>query len=55
VCSSGLKSTVFGVQSIQLGLANIVVVGGMESMTKSPYYIDRLVGLSSIRRMAWSI
>ncbi|GJQ12657.1 hypothetical protein GpartN1_g4448.t1 [Galdieria partita] len=42
VCSSGLKSTVFGVQSIQLGLANIVVVGGMESMTKSPYYIDRL-------------
>lgn len=43
VCSSGLKSTVFGVQSIQLGLANIVVVGGMESMTKCPYYIDRLV------------
>lgn len=42
VCSSGLKSTVFGVQSIQLGLANIVVVGGMESMTKCPYYIDRL-------------
>eukprot|EP00871_Galdieria_phlegrea_P002580 jgi/Galph1/3322/GphlegSOOS_G1999.1 len=42
VCSSGLKSTVFGVNSIQLGLADIVVTGGMESMTKSPYYLDRM-------------
>jgi acetyl-CoA C-acetyltransferase len=39
VCASGMKSIIFAVQSIQLGLADIVVAGGMESMSNIPYYI----------------
>ncbi len=38
VCSSGMKSIVFGAQSIALGLADIIVAGGMESMSNIPYY-----------------
>ena len=39
VCSSGMKSIMFGAQSIMLGQADIIVAGGMESMTNIPYYI----------------
>ncbi len=39
VCSSGLKSIVFGAQSIALGHANTVVAGGFESMTNAPHMI----------------
>lgn len=38
VCSSGMKSIMFGAQSIMLGLTDIVVAGGMESMSNIPYY-----------------
>jgi len=38
VCSSGIKSIALGAQSIALGLSNIVVAGGMESMSNIPYY-----------------
>jgi hypothetical protein len=38
VCSSGLKAIALGAQSIALGLNNIVVAGGMESMSNIPYY-----------------
>ena len=31
----------FGVQSIQLGLNNIVVAGGMENMSQVPYFIPK--------------
>ena len=41
VCSSGLKSVVFAAQNIQLGLASAQVAGGMESMSKVPYYLPR--------------
>ena len=41
VCSSGLKSVMFGAQSIQLGQAEIIVAGGMENMTQIPFYIPR--------------
>jgi acetyl-CoA C-acetyltransferase len=41
VCSSGMKSIMFGAQSIQLGLTDIVVTGGMESMSNTPYYVPR--------------
>lgn len=41
VCSSGMKSIMFGAQSIQLGLTDIVVTGGMESMSNAPYYVPR--------------
>ncbi len=41
VCSSGLKAVMFGAQSIQLGQANIIVAGGMESMSQIPFYIPK--------------
>lgn len=41
VCASGMKAIMFGVQSIRLGDADIVVAGGMESMTNAPYYIPK--------------
>ncbi|GAB4845936.1 aspartate transaminase aat1 [Ancistrocladus abbreviatus] len=39
VCSSGMKATMIGAQSIQLGSNDIVVVGGMESMSNTPKYL----------------
>ena len=39
VCSSGMKSIMFGSQSIMLGQADIIVAGGMENMSQVPYYI----------------
>ncbi len=41
VCSSGLKAVVFAAQNIQLGLAEAQVAGGMESMSRVPYYLAR--------------
>jgi len=38
VCASGMKAIAQGVQSILLGDADIVVAGGMESMSNVPYY-----------------
>lgn len=38
VCSSGMKSAMIGAQQIQLGLENLVLVGGMESMSQVPHY-----------------
>ncbi len=38
VCASGMKSIALGAQSILLGDADIVVAGGMESMSNVPYY-----------------
>lgn len=41
VCASGTKATMFGAQAIMLGQADIVVTGGMESMSNIPYYISK--------------
>lgn len=38
VCASGLKATTIGAQQIQTGIDNIVVTGGMESMSNVPHY-----------------
>jgi acetyl-CoA C-acetyltransferase len=38
VCASGMKAIAQGAQSILLGDADIVVAGGMESMSNVPYY-----------------
>ncbi len=40
VCGSGLKAVMLGTQATQLGDADIVVAGGMESMTNGPYLLD---------------
>ena len=39
VCASGMKAIMFGAQSIQLGDNDIVIAGGMESMSNVPYYV----------------
>ncbi len=39
VCSSGMKAIMFGAQSIMLGHNDLVVAGGMESMSNIPYYV----------------
>lgn len=41
VCASGMKALIFGTQSIRLGDNEVVVVGGMESMSNVPYYLNR--------------
>ncbi|MBE0642552.1 MAG: acetyl-CoA C-acetyltransferase [Bacteroidetes bacterium] len=41
VCGSGLKAVMLGAQAIMVGDADIVVAGGQESMSNSPYYLDR--------------
>ena len=41
VCASGMKSIMIGAQSIMLGTNDIVVAGGMESMSNIPYYIPK--------------
>lgn len=38
VCGSGLKAAALGRQLIQLGEADVVLVGGMESMSQAPLY-----------------
>ena len=39
VCASGMKTVMFGAQSIMLGMNDVVVCGGMESMSNIPYYV----------------
>ena len=41
VCASGLKAVVQAAQNIQLGLADAQIAGGMESMSRVPYYLPR--------------
>jgi acetyl-CoA C-acetyltransferase len=41
VCASGMKAIMLGAQSIALGQNDIVVAGGMESMSNVPYYLDK--------------
>ncbi len=41
VCSSGMKSIMLGAQSIMLGHNDMVVAGGMESMSNIPYYLPK--------------
>ncbi len=41
VCASGMKSVMFGAQSIQLGQNQVVVAGGMENMSSIPFYLPK--------------
>ncbi|MBB6461543.1 thiolase family protein [Flammeovirga kamogawensis] len=41
VCSSGMKTIMLGAQSIMMGDNDVVVAGGMESMSNIPYYIPK--------------
>ena len=41
VCGSGMQALIFGAKTIALGDADLVVAGGMESMSNVPYYLDK--------------
>jgi acetyl-CoA C-acetyltransferase len=40
-CGSGLKAMILGCQEILLGNANVIVAGGMESMSNVPYLVEQ--------------
>ena len=40
VCGSGLKSVMLGAQAIMAGDAEVIVAGGMECMSRAPYYLE---------------
>jgi len=42
VCASGMKAVMFGAQSIMCGQNDIVVAGGMESMSNIPFYVPQM-------------
>lgn len=41
VCASGMKSVMLAAQALQCGHQEIVVAGGMESMSNVPFYMKR--------------
>jgi acetyl-CoA C-acetyltransferase len=41
VCASGMKAIMLAAQSIMTGANDVVVAGGMESMSNIPYYLDK--------------
>ncbi|WWC87970.1 uncharacterized protein L201_002872 [Kwoniella dendrophila CBS 6074] len=41
VCASGMKAIMLASQNIQLGQRNIMVAGGMESMSQAPFLVPR--------------
>lgn len=41
VCGSALKAVMLAVQAIRCGDADVVVAGGMESMSSAPYYMEK--------------
>jgi acetyl-CoA C-acetyltransferase len=41
VCGSGLKAVALGAQAIAAGDADVIVAGGMESMTNAPYLVGK--------------
>jgi len=42
VCASGMKSIAIAAQNIMLGDADIIVAGGMESMSNVPFYTENM-------------
>ena len=41
VCSSGMKSIMFAAQALMLGHGEVMVAGGMESMSNAPFYLPK--------------
>ena len=41
VCASGMKAIMFGALTLSAGKANVVIAGGMESMSNVPFYMKR--------------
>ncbi|PVV00522.1 hypothetical protein BB560_005095 [Smittium megazygosporum] len=47
VCASGMKSIMLASQNIQLGFASVMVAGGMESMSNTPFMVPRNLGFGN--------
>jgi len=41
VCASGMKAVTVGMDKIRLGKADVVIAGGMESMSRAPYLLNK--------------
>jgi acetyl-CoA C-acetyltransferase len=41
VCASGMKATMLATQSILLGDNDVIIAGGMENMSATPYYVEK--------------
>ena len=59
LCGSGIQSIISGAQMIQLGEANTVLAGGMESMSQAPHVIRGArwgfrLGEGSLKTRLWS-
>lgn len=44
MCGSGMKTTMLGFDQVALGQADVVITGGMESMTLAPYLLPKMRG-----------
>jgi len=44
VCASGMKAIMLGAQTIMTGMNDVVVAGGMESMSNAPHYVSMRSG-----------
>lgn len=41
VCGSGMKAVMLAADGLRLGDTNVVIAGGMESMSRAPYLLDK--------------
>ena len=44
MCGSGMKAAMLAADQLALGAADVVVAGGMESMTNAPYLLEKMRG-----------
>lgn len=44
MCGSGMKTTMMGYDQLTMGRDQVIVVGGMESMTQAPYLLPKMRG-----------
>jgi acetyl-CoA C-acetyltransferase len=44
MCGSGMKATIIGYDQLALGHGQVMVTGGMESMTQAPYLLPKMRG-----------
>lgn len=52
MCGSGMKAAMIAFDQIALGQTDVVVAGGMESMTNAPYLLDKMRGGARIGHSA---
>ena len=55
VCASGMKAVGLAAQAIRAGDRDVVVAGGMESMSNTPYLLPKAPGACAWATARWSI